>query len=68
MAVSWPDLKLPPINLLVLPKHEVLLEYINAMYMKHYGDLWDSKEYYNRVQDGRLVLTVNGEYNVEHDN
>lgn len=60
---SWPDLTFPPINLLVLPKHEVLLDVISAHYALHYGDLWDQKAFDNRVNDGRIKIMVQGEVN-----
>ena len=63
MSLIWPDLKFPPINLLVLPKHEVLLEHISKYYYDNYGQLWDDVVFKQLVEEGQLVLTVNGVYN-----
>lgn len=60
---KWPDLTFPPINLLVLPKHEVLMAHISAYYAKYYGDLWDQKAFDNRVNDGRITIMVQWEVN-----
>lgn len=60
---KWPDLTFPPINLLVLPKHEVLLDHISKIYAEHYGDLWDQKAFDYRVNDGRIKIMIQGEVN-----
>lgn len=56
--MEWPDFKFPPINLLVLPRHEVLLEAIGRYYAEQYGFLWeDFKEKYDE-RDLSIVIRV----------
>lgn len=68
MSVEWPDFKFPPINLLVLPRHSVIIDAISSYYAKHYPDFWDDVAFRQQAYEGQLDLEVKGMYNVEHDN
>ena len=64
MSAKWADFTFPPLNLLNIPKHQVLLDFISNYYYENMFDLWDQqadrdilKEW---IESGKIQINVQG--------
>ena len=65
MSVSkayWPDFTFPPLNLLNIPKHRVILDYISNYYYENLYDLWETKDtkeqFKEHILSGRIEINL----------
>ena len=64
--VEWPSFTFPPLNLLNVPKHQVLLDYITNYYYENMLDLWDTETTRDVLKEqiisGRIEINLQSMY------
>lgn len=61
---KWPDFIFPPLNLLNIPKHKILLDFISNYYYENLLNLWETSDTREQLKEqilsGRIEINLQG--------